>query len=59
MVKLQVGLSPGRSDGRAFPSIQSPELYSSFIDIFGHLTAKSIDLFDQMSFSQPADSRVT
>jgi hypothetical protein len=51
-------LSPGRSYSRAFLSIQSPELYSGLIDIFGHLPTKGINFLDQVSLSQPADSWV-
>ena len=51
-------LSPGCLNSRAFFSIQYPELYACFIDIFSHFPAQGIDFTNKMTFCNTANSRV-
>jgi hypothetical protein len=57
-IKLHVVLGSGPLDGESFAGVEAPELDGRGIGVPGHLTAQSVDLFDQVPFGQPADSGV-
>lgn len=58
VIEMHVRLGSGRPDCRPFLGIQPAELDSGLIRIFSHLPTQSIDLLNQLSFSQSPDSRV-
>jgi hypothetical protein len=57
-VKPSIGLSPRPSDGRAFTSIEDPELDSPLIGYAAHKSVQGIYLAHQVSLAEPANCRV-
>jgi hypothetical protein len=58
MVEIKVRLCSGGPHGRTFFRVELSELNSGLIGVFGHFSAKSIDLFNKMAFGKPSNCGV-
>ena len=57
-IKLPVGLGSRSADGWTFAAVQDAKLYSAQIGDPTHKPIQGIDLTDQMTFTQTANSRI-
>ena len=57
-VKHAVSLSTGGMNCRSFAGVQGSELNTGTVSGMCHQSAECIDLFNQMSLTNPTDSRV-
>jgi hypothetical protein len=57
-IEVHIVLRPGTLDCQTFFRVQSSELNPCLVCVPGHLSAKSVNLLDQVSFGKTTDSRV-
>src|SRR4030042_5579856 len=57
-IEVHIVLRPGTLDSQTFFRVQSSELNPCLVCVPGHLSAKSVNLLDQVSFGKTTDSRV-
>src|SRR5690242_2348486 len=58
-IERLISLCSGSAYGRTLLRVKKPKLNSRFVDRSAHFSAESIDLLDQVTFTDSANRRIT